>query len=112
MLLWICLALTITGLRGHRENFGAYSVTSGNNEKKPPIKAKIVSLDRKNLPEEVVTQKLLEDAQVAEWEAGRRAALLAEEVRTALARGARLEEGRLYFDADLRMVRSRKAREA
>lgn len=78
------------------------------NNTRPP-KAKILTLTRRSRA--VVTQKRLEDlenAQVAEWHAGRRAALLSEAIRVALEGGASVEPGRLYFDDELRMVRSRK----
>lgn len=60
---------------------------------------------------EVVPQSVLQElelAQIAEWHAGKRAALLSEQIRLALKRGATVEPGKLYFDGELEMVRTRR----
>lgn len=82
--------------------------------KKPPQKSPVVSLRGKFSPEVVTQQDLmeLETAQRVEWSASKRAALLSEKVKAALERGATVEDGPLYFDRDLEMVRGRKVREA
>lgn len=70
---------------------------------------------RGSFTHEIVTQEQLlelETAQRVEWAASRRAALLSEKVLAGLERGATLEEGPLYFDSELKMVRSKKQKEA
>ena len=78
--------------------------------RKPAAKSPVVAL-RGEFHEEVVTQEALRDlegAQRAEWMASKRAALFSERVRAALERGAKVEPGALYYDAELEMVRSAK----
>ncbi len=78
--------------------------------RKPPKKARVVCL-RGDFSEEIVLQEELlelEAAQRVEWAASRRAALLSERVLAARQRGAAFEDGPLYFDAELKMVRTKK----
>lgn len=60
---------------------------------------------------EVVTQEALSElagAQRAEWLTSKRAALLSENIRNSVRQGAKIENGPLYFDVELEMVRSKK----
>lgn len=77
-------------------------------KRKPPQKAEVIAL-RGKFKTEVVTQETLrslESAQRIEWSASKRAALLSEQVKAALERGAQMESGSLYFDRELELVRS------
>ena len=77
-------------------------------------KAPVVAL-RGSFKDEIVTQDALAElasAQRAEWMVCKRASLLSEAVKHALARGAKIEDGALYFDEKLEMVRSRKREDA
>ncbi len=47
----------------------------------------------------------LESAQHVEWLASKRAALLSERIKLAIAAGAEVEPGSLYYDPELEMVR-------
>lgn len=79
--------------------------------KKPPSKSRVLSMGGEYQPE-VVTQRQLQElsrAQAVEWSASKHAAVLAEKIRLAIARGATVEDGELQFDNKLEMVRSRKA---
>lgn len=78
--------------------------------RKPPKSSRVVAL-RGDFQDDVVTQQQLrdlEDAQRAEWRISKRAALLSEQIKTALQRGATVEPGPLSYDTDLEMVRSTK----
>jgi len=78
--------------------------------RKPPSRENVVAL-RGSYRSEIVGQdalRKLEDAQRVVWVAEKRAALLSERVKAALERGATIEDGPLYFDRELEMVRSRK----
>jgi hypothetical protein len=80
--------------------------------RKPPQKAPVVAL-RGNFEKEVISQQQLRDlegAQRAEWMASKRAALLSEKVKAAIERGASIEPGPLYYDAELEMVRTAKTK--
>lgn len=75
--------------------------------KKPPV----VAFNRGVSTEYIITQdhlRELEGAQRTEWVASKRAALLSEQIKSALAHGASIENGPLYFDDELEMVRSKK----
>lgn len=76
--------------------------------KKPP--AKIVSIAGQ-LDEDIVTQKELaeiSDMQAAEWVAAQSAHRAVLRLIERLKAGAKIEDGTLTFDRELRMVRSRK----
>lgn len=76
---------------------------------KKPV-GKVVGLRGPHEPGTVTQQDLreLESLQQMEWATGKRAALLSEQIKTRLKGGSKLEDGLLYFDEQLEMVRSRK----
>ena len=79
--------------------------------RKPSEKESNVVGLRGDYRSEVVSQEVLrelEHLQRLEWIASRQAALASERLRSALAQGATIEEGALYYDRELKMVRSRK----
>lgn len=80
--------------------------------KKPPQSSRVVALRGKFQPELVTQDQLveLEGAQRTEWLSSKRAALLSERVKAAIERGAKVEDGPLYYDSDLEMVRTKKSR--
>ena len=80
--------------------------------RKLPRKAPVVAL-RGELRPEVISQsdlQQLEDVQRAVWRLTTQAGVLADNIRRALARGAVIEPGALYYDEDLKMVRSVKSK--
>lgn len=83
-------------------------------KKKPPHKSKLVAF-RGDFNPELITQEMLKDlesAQRIEWVASRRAILLAEKIKSAIEHDVATEDGPLYFDKELGMVRSRKKESA
>ncbi len=78
-------------------------------DRKPP--QRVVAL-RGQHSRDVITQaelKELEQAQLAEWHASKRAGLLSENIKRRIAdQQAGQEDGPLYYDEDLEMVRSQK----
>lgn len=80
----------------------------------PPKKASLLRLQVEDTVNRVTQAMMreLETAQQAEWAASKRAAILSETIKAALKRGVPFEDGPLYFDIELEMVRSRKAADA
>lgn len=83
-------------------------------QRKPPRRSNVVRIKKQFEPDIVMQSELLqlELAQLAEWNASRRAALLSQKIQHALDDGAKTEEGKLFFDRELNMVRSRKKENA
>lgn len=77
-------------------------------KRKPPVVA-ITGEHRSD----VVTQEdlnTLSDLQAAEWRAQRATQRAAMKIEQRIGHGARVEPGRMEFDGDLRMARTRKER--
>lgn len=77
-------------------------------KRKPP--SKVVALRGEHKLDVVLQAELaeMEKAQLVEWEANRRAHLLSERIRARIEHGARVQDGKLYFDKASGLVRTRK----
>lgn len=76
---------------------------------KKPMK-RVIAL-RGEYQQETITQEQLRDleaAQRAEWLTAKKAALLSERIKAAMLHGAVVEDGELYFDQELEMVRTKR----
>lgn len=73
--------------------------------------SRVVTIDRGNAPRDRVDQKhfvKLSKLQATEWTIQQKLQREIEETAARIQAGAEVEDGDLYFDLELRMVRSRK----